>query len=299
MAQDSARLQHFQTVVTLASELDLASLHPPMASSSPTPLCSVSGWDSERLKRVSRWRPSDDPGKYLVRAYCKVVLALDELDSCSQRISLHSRAAASPAAPIIQLSPPQSASSGVVLTSAVKSLRKQTSEVGTSGRAKAPSKSQWVTRKIGNFQLPSPPACLCDILCAWTTALQYMASFFVFCLTWAPWFGLAAGGILILAEPSLLLKLLFRMVGFVPSVVREYVRYLSEPAVVEFHRPGFASGTSSYLPIPQPVSPQPDPALIGHCTIPVEDRSAWWLAAGQGGVVSVYVLAKWFRWLLP
>ena len=96
MAQESAeRLQHVQAVVVLASELDLAVLHPPMASSSPTPLSSVSAWDSERLRRVSRWRQSEESRKYLVRAYSKVVLALEELDDCAQRISLHAGAALS------------------------------------------------------------------------------------------------------------------------------------------------------------------------------------------------------------
>ena len=100
MAQDGGeRLQHFQAVVALASELDLSILHPPMASSSPTPLSSVSVWDSDRLKRVARWRPSEDPGTYLVRAYCKVILALEELDACSQHISAHARAAASCVSP--------------------------------------------------------------------------------------------------------------------------------------------------------------------------------------------------------
>ena len=111
MAQESAeRLQHFQAVVALASELDLAVLHPPMASSSPTPLSSISAWDSERLRRVSRWRQSEDPGTYLVGAYSKVVLALEELDNIAQRISLHGVAGAVPAPVSVVKLPPQSRS---------------------------------------------------------------------------------------------------------------------------------------------------------------------------------------------
>ena len=183
MAQESAeRLQHFQTVVALASELDLAVLHPPMASSSPTPLSTVSSWDSERLRRVSRWRPSEDPGKYLVRAYCKVVLALEELDNCAQRISLHAGAGAVPSPVSVVKLPPRSPPEGVgvVLKSAVKS-RQTAPETGARGRAALLRESQWARGRLGSFALPSPPPCLYDIASAWTAAFQYMASFLVCC----------------------------------------------------------------------------------------------------------------------
>ena len=299
MAQESAeRLQHFQTVVALASELDLAVLHPPMASSSPTPLSTVSSWDSERLRRVSRWRPSEDPGKDLVRAYCKVVLALEELDSCSQRISLHAGAGAVPSPVSVVKLPPQSASGGVVLKSAVKS-RQTNPDTGARARAGLLRKSQWATGKLGSFAFPAPPPCLYDIASAWFTAFQYMAGFFVFCLTWAPWVCLLAGGILVLAEPSLVFKLFFKFVGFVPSVLLEYVRFLTQPNLSAEERPVFASGAPLSLPIPQPaVSQQPDPALVGHCTVPaVVDTSAVWLAAGQGGAVSALVLLQRYGWI--
>ena len=179
MAQESAeRLQHFQAVVALASEMDLAVLHAPMASSSPTPLSTVSSWDSERLRRVSRWRQSEDPGKDLVRAYCKVVLALGELDDCAQRISLHAGAGAVPSPVSIKL-PPQSPPAGLVLKSAVKSLQ-TTPEFGARGRAAVHRKSQWATGKLGSFAFPSPPLCLYDIASAWSAAFQYMARFCVF-----------------------------------------------------------------------------------------------------------------------
>ena len=122
----------------------------------------------------------------------------------------------------------------------------------------------------------------------------------VFCLTWAPWFFLAIGGILLLAEPSLILKMLFRLVVYVPGALREYFRYMIEPNVSAV-RPAFAgggSGTSSFVPIPQPAyGPQPDPSLVGHCTVASGDNSAWWLAAGQGGAFSAYVLSQHFRWV--
>ena len=155
-------------------------------------------------------------------------------------------------------------------------------DTGARGRAALLRKSQWVTGKLGSFALPSPPPCLYDIASAWTAAFQYMASFLMFCLTWAPWVFLLGGGILILAEPSLIFKLLFKFVGFVSSE----------------GRPVFASGSTISLPIPQPaVSQQPDPALVGHCTVPAEDTSALWLAAGQGGAVSAYVLLQRYGWI--
>ena len=81
-------------------------------------------------------------------------------------------------------------------------------------------------------------------------------------------------------------------------MVREYVCYITQPNLDAEERPVFASGSAISLPIPQPaVSQQPDPALIGHCIVPAEDTSALWLAAGQGGAVSAYVLLQRYGWL--
>ena len=82
-------LQRFQAIVAMTSELDLSILHPPMAKKTPLPLHSIIQWDPERVKRVARWRESGESGKDTVRAYAKVVLALQELESCSLRIPMH------------------------------------------------------------------------------------------------------------------------------------------------------------------------------------------------------------------
>ena len=178
----------------------------------------------------------------------------------------------------------------------MKSLQ-TTPEIGARGRAAAGHRrSQWATGKLGSFAFPAPPPCLYDIASAWSAAFQYMARFFVFCLTWAPWIFLLAGAILILSEPSLVIKLLLKLVGFVPSMLREYVRYISQPNLGDGDRPVFASALIS-LPIPQPAVSQPYPALVGHCSVPAEDTSALWLAAGQGGAASVYLLVQRYGWL--
>ena len=292
MAQDAGeRLQHFQAVVALASELDLAMLHPPMASSSPTPLSTISSWDSERLRRISRWRASENPGKDLVRAYSKVVLALEELDDCASRISLH----AGTGVPPVSIALPQQGSSSVVLKSALKSRSSSTEEAVALGRA--PRRSRWATGKLGGFAFPAPPAWLRDILSAWGTALSCMARISVFCLTWAPWLILIGSAILFFSEPSLVLRLALRLIGVIPNLLREYVRFLSTPSPGIAERPEFAS---AFLPNPQPAPliGQPDPALTGHCIVAAEsDTSALWLAAGQGGAASMYLLAQRYGWL--
>ena len=124
MAQDASaaeKLQRYQAVVALCSELDLSVLHPPMADKTPLPLCAISQWDPERLRRVARWKPSDDSGKDLVRTYAKVVLALEELENCAHRIPMHGHAPAAPtaAAPVLNIPPPPVASAAVVLKSAI------------------------------------------------------------------------------------------------------------------------------------------------------------------------------------
>ena len=62
-ADAAERFLEFQAIVVMVSDLDLSLLQPAMADHTPTPLVSMAHWGEDRLKRLSRARPSHDPAK--------------------------------------------------------------------------------------------------------------------------------------------------------------------------------------------------------------------------------------------
>ena len=151
-------LQRFQTIVAMTSELDLSILHPPMAEKTPFPLHKIIQWDMEGLRRVARWKASEEAGKDIVRAYSKVVLALQELETASQRITMHGSGGSSVPPEVLtkqELAPPP-AVAAVVLKSAVKSRRVE--EVVSSLALGLDVSSVGSRRRVG------PASCCCQHL---------------------------------------------------------------------------------------------------------------------------------------
>ena len=300
MAQEAAAadcLQRYQAIVAMASELDLSVLHPPMADRTPQPLCAMSQWDHDRLRRISRWRPAEDSGKDLVRAYAKVILALDELDSCAQHVSMHARASATVtptvAAEPLNLPTPPPTAAAVVLKSAVK---RQPPVRGKLWTAVGVARQLAPRGKVPSLRL-APPPCLYEIWAAWSIALQCVSTILMLALTWAPLIIVTTCGLLVLTEPTLFVRLCWQVLGFVPSALRAYLRTLVEPTTpVPIPQPQFASAVPlASFPSP-PSQPEPaSPALMLHCSVEPSffDMSAVWLLAGEGGALAA--LAVYIR----
>ena len=276
-------LQRFQTIVAMASELDLSTLHPPMAERTPLPLHHMLQWDDERLKRIARWRVSEDVGKDAVRAYAKVVLALKELEACSYKLPMHGQASPMlvPPAVISTRQPdPIPAATTVLMKSAVKPRRGGPEQTST-GRL---CLWQPPTLKGGKFPLPSPPAILLDIARTWHTAFNVLLQTIFVLMQWAPVVTLFVLVCITVSEPLLLGRLLWRGVTMVPQGVRGLLEGSSVQPAVSVAQPAF-------FPHPQPAPVvQAVPTLIETCV----DTVSWteWLSvmllAGEGGGAVVF-----------
>ena len=93
------RLRDMQTLMAVCSDLDVSLLHPPSSDRSPMPMSSLILWDVERLKRLSRWRICDDPGRETLRAYARTILALHELEEAAEKLPMNSMTCSTPTAP--------------------------------------------------------------------------------------------------------------------------------------------------------------------------------------------------------
>jgi hypothetical protein len=301
-AENSVSMLHrFQATVAMTSELDLSVLHPPMAEKTPFPLHSIIQWDVERLRRVARWRASDEAGKDIVRAYAKVVLALQELETASHRISLHGSGSTFTVPPEVLTKPPLAhppvATAAVVLKSALRSRASE--ETGAQTGARVGRLVRWKPPAScgGKLLLPTPPTILFDILRSWQMAFSAALQIVLCLLQWAPLLLVTIGLCIMFADPLLLLKLAWKGITLVPRGVRGLLESPLEPTAVPFE---VQSSFSATFPHPQPppvLSAAPDPALVEVCV-----STSWmeWfsvvLLAGEGGGAAMFAAQRrgWF-----
>jgi hypothetical protein len=112
------RLRIFEGLMAMCSDLDIAGLHP---QSGVGPLHALISWEPKRLQRIARWRVSpDNPGKDMLRAYTRTILAMHELEEAANKLPMNSKVATGATVPKLLVKDPiLHAKTAVVLKSAV------------------------------------------------------------------------------------------------------------------------------------------------------------------------------------
>ena len=297
-ADAAERFLEFQAIVVMVSDLDLSLLQPAMADHTPTPLVSMAHWGEDRLKRLSRVRPSHDPAKEIVRTYAKVLCALEELEAAANKLPVQPETRAATSSPKVSVTESKlPANGGVVMKSSIRSRKPETTLVTT---LPADRKVRWCsTAGFPKLRLALPPV-FYEIMQSWASAFSLGLHLLAVVLYWMPIFVVAATAILLLTNPGVALKLLWRGLSFVPANIAQIAHFLvDEPRPVHriFETP--IHGHELHLPAP-PHAYDVAPALTEVCQ---SQPSSWWgqaamfLLAGEGGAALVFGAAM--RGLLP
>ena len=170
--EDSAsRLRYLEGLLAMVSDLDLSAVHAPSSDRAAQPLHSILSWDADRLKRVSRWRgSSEDTGKDVMRAYVRVILALEELGEAAQGLPFCASLPSAPNPKPQFAAVPQSAPAphAVVLKSAVRASSRR------SLTPKAPVSSRCLFRWKPPSAIQSLPSEMMVIIRSWASSLQVL-----------------------------------------------------------------------------------------------------------------------------
>ena len=297
------RLRIFEGLMAMCSDLDIAGLHP---QSGVGPLHALISWEPERLQRIARWRVSPaNPGKDMLRAYTRTILAMHELEEAANKLSMNSmsspclarssgggpNATGATVPKLLVKDPILHAKTAVVLKSAVRSRELPGgSTVATCRRTRWSAPVAW--------KLPRAlPTEVVELVESWLRAARFCLSMFMLALTWLPFGLVVAGLVLMLFDPGLILKLFWKIAKAIPSHLAFHVmstaRSLIEeaPASVVLHHP---------MPMPlefagHEMLPSPGPPLC-HGVAPATAESPissglWMLFAGEGGALISLVCA--------
>ena len=159
------------------------------------PMSSLILWDVERLKRLSRWRICDDPGRETLRAYARTILALHELEEAAEKLPMNSMTCSTPTAPTkLQFadSPQTFASAPVVLKSALRTRRSAPalppSDAGVSQPKPPPATGRRIRWKppIALCSGGALPTLITELLESWVGTARFGISSYRLLLTWLP-----------------------------------------------------------------------------------------------------------------